>query len=930
MASIATGSRARFWIAPTIGGALFAIAIGLSTGLPGNPSFEVMPPWLHTVAELWAITIAIMTFTVVWNARLSERPGRMAILACGFLATGLIDAGHMMSFRGMPDFVTPAGAEKAINFWLCARLIQASTLVAAVFVEWKPLAQRSSRAFMLAGTLAAVSGVYVVTLFHPEFWPRTFVAGSGLTPFKIGCEYLIISLLAATAVACYRRSIRSGSGEYLAIASAAAISILSELCFTMYLSVNDAINLLGHLYKIAAFYFFYRAVFATCIAAPFERITEEIAERRRANLALQYSERLSRELGANLPELLAVREARGERLLYASPAWDRIFGPGTSSRRTLSELMRSLHPDDARVLASVAEDYPEGGYEGTVRLTGQDGTLRSIYLRTFPIRDDTGSVYRVAAIGTDMTDRERIARALSESEDRLSEAVRVTHLGIFDHDHVTGRIYWSAEQRRIYGWPEDEPVTLPAFVACVHPDERERVAAAVAAAHDPDGDGRFELEHRIVRRDDGAVRRLATQSQTQFAGEGTARRAVRTVGAVLDITDRRRMELALEESAARLRAAVEVTELGIFDHDHLTDAIHYSPELRRIMGLTSDEPATLARHLDSIHPDDRTRLARAIADAHDPDGDGRYQAERRLVRADGSVRWVSARSLTEFSGEGADRRPRRTVGAILDITDQHDMAAELQVLNRDLEARVHQRTMELRAANAELEAFGYSVSHDLRAPLRHIVGYLDLLRRELPSSTNSEVGRHMAVIGDAAVRMGAMIDSLLDFSRIGRVALAVADVDVAEMVDHVREELSHGCAKRRIDWSIGALPRAEADPTLLRMVWTNLLSNAIKFTGGRERARIEVGCREGADPSSASVYYVRDDGAGFDMRYADKLFGVSQRLHRREEFEGTGIGLANCKRIVERHGGRIWVESAPGAGTTFYFMLGRSERREKT
>ncbi len=247
--------------------------------------------------------------------------------------------------------------------------------------------------------------------------------------------------------------------------------------------------------------------------------------------------------------------------------------------------------------------------------------------------------------------------------------------------------------------------------------------------------------------------------------------------------------------------------------------------------------------------------------------------------------------------------------------------AQSQLGARDpaLEAQVQLRTAELQAANRELEAFSYSVSHDLRAPLRHIVGYIELFRHHVGTSTDPKAEKYLATITDAARRMGALIDGLLSFSRLGRAALAQGVVDFDGLVASSRTALQQDCTGRTVRWEIAPLPPVQGDAVLLREVWANLLENALKYTRPREVAQIGIGWQPGED--GAPVFFVRDNGVGFDMAHAHKLFGVFQRLHHVRDFEGTGIGLALTRRIVERHGGRIWADSTPDAGSCFYFSL---------
>jgi len=246
------------------------------------------------------------------------------------------------------------------------------------------------------------------------------------------------------------------------------------------------------------------------------------------------------------------------------------------------------------------------------------------------------------------------------------------------------------------------------------------------------------------------------------------------------------------------------------------------------------------------------------------------------------------------------------------------MAGEVQRARSDLEGQVVERTRALRETNAELEAFSYSVSHDLRAPLRAIHGFARILLEDHGTSLDPEAKRVLGVIDENTRRMGQLIDDLLAFSRLGRKELETAPVDMADLVRTVAAEVRRSAGDRPLDIAIGPLPPARGDRDMLRQAVTNLLDNAAKFTRHRASGHIEVGHRaDGAE----TVYYVKDNGAGFDPRYAGKLFGVFQRLHRAEEFEGTGVGLAIVQRIVLRHGGRVWAEGQPDAGATFFFTL---------
>jgi signal transduction histidine kinase len=276
------------------------------------------------------------------------------------------------------------------------------------------------------------------------------------------------------------------------------------------------------------------------------------------------------------------------------------------------------------------------------------------------------------------------------------------------------------------------------------------------------------------------------------------------------------------------------------------------------------------------------------------------------------------------------------IGACLALLSHREMSrlansyeaalATAEALTAELEQRVVERTTQLAhanesltEANRELEAFAYSISHDLRAPLRHIGGFADLLRKSIAGNLPPDDLENLDTIRDTAKLAGRMVDDLLAFSRIGRTELRRDRVDMNDLVERTRHELLPESTDRRIEWSIDNLPPAEGDPALLKLVLSNLLSNAIKYTSKRDNAVIRVAAA--ANDDGATTYSVSDNGIGFDMAYVHKLFGVFQRLHRAEEYEGTGIGLANVRRIIARHGGRVWAEGRPDQGATFYFSL---------
>jgi PAS domain S-box-containing protein len=543
----------------------------------------------------------------------------------------------------------------------------------------------------------------------------------------------------------------------------------------------------------------------------------------------------------------------------------------------------------------------------------------------------------------------RDAAALRESEERLRLALTAAQQGLYDLNVQTGETTVNAEYALMLGYdPAEFRETYAAWAARLHPDDREAVAAAYrdyTAARTSEyrvefrqstrcGDWKWILSvGRIVERDarGNPLRLLGTHTDitARRRAEEQARAAEAEMGRLLEearqsrlallsvVEDQKATTAELRASEARYRQLFKENPhpMWVFDLETLVflavnqaAVVHYGYRREEFLAMT----------IKDIRPkEDLPRLQEHIARI----GDGLNDAGVwRHHKKNGEVIEVEISTHTLLF----DGRPAKLVLAH-DVTERRRAEAEIHRLNTTLEQRVVERTAQLAAANKELEAFSYSVSHDLRAPLRAVDGFTRILLEDHAPRLDAEGRRVCGIISDNTRRMGALIDDLLAFSRLGRVEIHPAPIDMAALASSVFHELtqSQPQQRQRIEFRVAPLPPATGDPALLRQVWVNLIANAVKFSARQERASIAIQAgREG----DAVVYSVRDDGAGFDMRYVDKLFGVFQRLHSAREFEGTGVGLAIVQRVIHRHGGRVWAEGAPGKGATFYFTLEQGGR----
>jgi PAS domain S-box-containing protein len=483
--------------------------------------------------------------------------------------------------------------------------------------------------------------------------------------------------------------------------------------------------------------------------------------------------------------------------------------------------------------------------------------------------------------GLDITERKQTEEALKESQRDLSHAQAVARIGSWRLDIHRNELLWSDETYRLFGIPKGTPMTYEKFLAAVHAEDRQYVDQKWTAALRGED---YDIEHRIVVGNE--VKWVREKAELEFeqgvlkGGFGTAQ----------DITERKRTQ---ERYQTMIRTAMDgfwMTDAkGKFleVNDSYCALIGYSPEELLAMSITDVEaierPEETARHIERVKQNGYDRF-----ETHHRSKDG------RIIEVE-----VSANFMDDEGG--------RFFVFLRDITER-----------KRAEEQLRQRTLELEAANKELESFSYSVSHDLRAPLRSMDGFSQALLEDYSDKLDDEGRDYLKRIQDSAGNMAQLIDDMLELSRLTRVSMRLGTVNLSELAESIAAELKKAQPKRHVEVSIAPGLVAYGDAKLLRVVLENLLDNAWKFTAKIPHARIEGGITE---HDGREVYFVRDNGAGFDMAYADKLFVPFQRLHRTTEFPGTGVGLATVKRLIHRHGGEVWAEGEVGKGATFYFTL---------
>lgn len=581
---------------------------------------------------------------------------------------------------------------------------------------------------------------------------------------------------------------------------------------------------------------------------------------------------------------------------YLSPGFKRMFGYEDDELPNTPETwQRLIFPEDLpRVLETYDRHVQSRGqvpYYNEVRYRHKDGSTVWVICSGQVIEwDRAGQPLRMIGCHIDITKLKQVEAQLQEAKEELEHffTVALDLLCIADVDGYFRRLNLAWENTLGYTLADLEGQQ---FLDFVHPDDREATLAAIASLNEQVVVSAFVNRYRCK---DGSYRYIEWYSRPY---------GKLIYAAARDITERKQTELHLRKIATHLSTAQRIGKLGSWEFDLVSGAVQWSDEVFQIFGRDSGlGPPSFDELQQLLHPADRDlhyqTIHTAIAQAQP------YDIEFRAFCPDGRLVYIQGRGEPILDTRG---QVSQFVGTVLDIT-----AAKLA------EAKIQRYATQLEASNQELEAFAYSVSHDLRAPLRAIDGFSQALLEDYSDLFNQEARDYFDRIRKNVTRMGLLIENLLSLSRVSRIEIRYTSINLSSLVQELVHDLQASEPGRSIKWVIAPDVVVSTDATLIRVVMVNLLQNAWKFTSHHTTARIEFGVMH---QSGEPIYFVRDDGAGFDMAFSNLLFGVFQRLHNVNEFPGTGIGLASVQRAIHRQGGRIWAESAVEQGATFYFTL---------
>ena len=637
-------------------------------------------------------------------------------------------------------------------------------------------------------------------------------------------------------------------------------------------------------------------------------VGHDVTEQRKIREELRRSEERFRTILDHSRDGIYMMDIRTHRFLFVSPSQVELTGFTLDELNAMpqDEILERVHPDDRKALleqqGSVLEEKdPDEPAEHRWRV--KSGEYRWFSDRRRVVRDELGRPTALVGTSRDITERKKGEQALRESEERLSLALAAGHLAAWDWRMATDEMVWNDEYYRMLGYQLNEVTpSFEAWLDRVHPEDRTAMNSSFTRCMEQGGD--FVHEFRVLW-PDGTVRWLDIMGYFERDDRG---HPTRSYGVMIDLTERKMAEEALRESEQRLRLHFNNSPLAVVEWDADFTVTRWAGEAERMFGWKAEEViGKTIMDLNLVYPEDipivevtMTELTNRLSD--------KVASSNRNITKDGRLiecMWYNSVLMDE------NRNMVSVLSLVLDNTARVEAEKEL-IRNAE----------ELKRSNAELQQFAYVASHDLQEPLRMVTMFLSLLKDRYRDQLDERAKGYVDYAVDGAERMRQLVNDLLEYSRVETKGRRFSEVDMNVVATEVKDELMVAIDEVGAEVRIDPLPMVFADGSQMKQLLSNLISNAIKFRDGR-RPVVEMSAR---GRSGAWVFAVKDNGIGIDPRFKDKLFLMFQRLHTRDEYPGTGIGLAIAKKIVERHGGQIWVESDGKSGSTFFFTLPKIRR----
>lgn len=873
----------------------------------------------HSLAELFSILIAFTIFILTWNARRFLDNGYLAFIGLAFLFIGGIDLLHTLAFRGMGVFAE-GSADPPTQLWLAARFTHSiSFLIAPFFLTRKFSAQWVVLSF------TAVTGLLLASIFVWDIFPVAYVDGVGLTPFKIISEYIIIGIFLAGLLLLVRIRDAFDPTVYRLLFASMLLNMASEFCFTLYGSVSDIMNMLGHYIKIISFYLIYKAIIETGFINPYNLLFRELKQNEVSLLAsqeeLRKSEALAQARAAQLeaimdavPAVVWIANDRNSHLVTGNRAsYEFLRLPAHSNQSQSSpgdkvpehfKIMKDgqdLPPEQQPLNIAAQTGKPVRDFEETVVF--DNGETRQLYGNVTPLFDENGKPTGAVAAFIDITERVRAEEALQESErryrtlfERMAEGFSLIEVQFDDNNQpVDYRILEvNPAYEQLTGMRREQLVgnSIKEMVPNINPNWIEwfgKVASTGEAIRFEDYSALMDKYFEII-----AFRFEANQIALL----------------VMDITQRFKDQQALQRTENRLRRFVESNIIGIIYADENGRIQVANDAFLQMVGYTREDLENgMVNWVNMSPPEYLTLDMKGIAEATQRGACTPY--EKEFIRKDGSRVPI----LIGYDYFKESNPP--FVSFILDLTNQ-----------KRAESRLENYALQLERSNRELQDFAFVASHDLQEPLRKIQAFGDRLKIQMNDKLGKEERDYLERMLSASSRMRTMINDLLALSRVTTRGQPFQMVNLQEVAVEVLSDLEVRIERSAGQVVMGELPTIEADRIQMQQLLQNLIGNALKFHKPDEPPEIKVysECQGGENVK----IFVEDNGVGFEEQYLDRIFQPFQRLHGMGQYEGSGIGLAICRKIAERHSGTITAKSTPGVGSTFIVTLParQSLRRE--